>query len=974
MAARQRAQTTGSPSIKISLASLRSLILGKSRSRIGNLTLLKRLYNVNLVPGCQEKAIAQQACSARGQLVLVSFNDAAAHEKKAQPIDQGRQTDASLEGANRLDLLSLSQPTDKLKAGTLAFTPAVELENAESAKKSLEQTKFSQATKDNQKSGFTHAAIEVGSSLTAGIGGTVGYSLLRSAPLPPLARALSLPAAMAAGGILKYGSKTGMEYATLDKSEHTASSKDLVWGAVDAISGIGASKVERLVSTQYFTALGRRELGASVAQPVAQHTGYLLAKESLSAGFKSNTLRGLTGGAAGAAIWSTPHRVSENWQEIKEKPIDGLLKSSGQIASDTAFGSVMGGGLGFLGTGAARYKDVYGKVKAKVNPDTDVLRLDNYHINDFHSNTEALPRLTTLVRDLQNDSAKRGVDGRFFVPGDIESGRINFAFTQGGKVENEILIKAGAKELVPGNHAYDAPGGKGDVARYPAIMEPLLQKNPDVSLLAANLDVSAYPQYERILKPYSVRTVKADGVEHKVATIGLTTEEGAIEGLKYIDAAQAAEKAIRELNAQGVKIINIHSHLGLGEDIKLAQHLISKDLKVAGIFGGHSHDALPRPLWVGARGSNPESSPLSLLPFVRSSQPGNFEIPIAQAGHSGNWVGEMRQAIRPDGTAHRYQTTGRLHQVSADIAEDPATRQFLDANLTDIKALKDQSYGASAASTYEVANSRNRETALANLMADSIYEGLKKRLGDQAPQAVMVHSGGIRADLPASQNLTRLDIANIVMNAGKREGEQKELVMVTLKGSELKNAIEYGLRERTMTKPPSLADRFKAMFKEPHSELVDEPGNFVQASGLRYSFDASRAPITPTSTGDRVVNLEIRNAQGQFEAVKPDGTYTIATRFHPLEKWYKFNIFGPNRTLDDVHKQVNATALPYSQVDLIGEHISGKTIDPLKVSPVEGRITDLSKTAENELLHPGKSLFTQPIIAGRETDKKGENK
>jgi 2',3'-cyclic-nucleotide 2'-phosphodiesterase (5'-nucleotidase family) len=68
----------------------------------------------------------------------------------------------------------------------------------------------------------------------------------------------------------------------------------------------------------------------------------------------------------------------------------------------------------------------------------------------------------------------------------------------------------------------------------PAVMEPLLQKYPDVSLIASNLDVSAHPQYERILKPYVVREVETPWGNTKIGTIGVTTEEGAVGGLKYM--------------------------------------------------------------------------------------------------------------------------------------------------------------------------------------------------------------------------------------------------------------------------------------------------------------------------------------------------------------------------------------------------------------------------------------------------------
>lgn len=876
-------------------------------------------------------------------------------ESQKQSVEQQAQVAPSSHGENiPLSLLSVqanktpeghaSLPSERLGGKALAMDSAL-----------LEQSIASAQAKTVKDSQLASTAIDVTSSLTAGMGGTIAFSLARSTSVGKLA----IPLAMVAGGVLKYGSKTGLEHAFIAEEKRTTSYKDLGWGAVDAVSGIGASAVERVVAAKYFTRLGKAELGSAVSTPVAEHTGRLLAKESLLEGIKANTVRGIAGGTTGAAIWSMPHRTTSNWEAIKDDPLSGLTKTAGEVATDSALGAILGGGLGTVGTAAMRYKDVVGKTKAMLTPEKDLLRLDNYHINDFHSNTEQLPRIATMVKTLEAKSAQNGVDARFFVPGDIESGRVNFAFTKGGAIENEALMRAGAKELVPGNHAYDAPGGRGDVPRYPAVMEPLLQKHPDVSLIAANLDVSAYEQYQRILKPYVVRTVTQGDKQVKVGTIGLTTEEGAIEALKYQDAALVAERAVRELNAQGVNVINIHSHLGLAEDVKLAQHLISKDLKVAGIFGGHSHDALPRPMWVGPNASMPKGA-------------GNFEIPIAQAGDSGNWIGEMKQAIRPDGTSHRYQTTGKLHQIGRDVPEDPGIRQFLDENLAEINALKNENYDAVALSPYTVANSRNRETAIGNLMADAINDGLQKRLGDQAPQAVMVHSGGIRADIPANQPLTRLDIANIVMNAGKREGEVKELVKVNLTGQQVKDALEYGLRERATTKPVSLSEKLKSLFSAGHNELVDEPGNFVQTSGLRYAFDVSKPGLTPQGGGQRIVDLQIRNSQGVFEAVKPDQTYTIATRFHPVDKWNKYNIFGPGKTIEQVHQEIGATPLEYSQVDLIGDYIRGKRLDPAIIGAPEGRIVNRSPLEGDGLLKPGKSLVVQPIIAGEARSKESD--
>jgi 2',3'-cyclic-nucleotide 2'-phosphodiesterase (5'-nucleotidase family) len=815
-----------------------------------------------------------------------------------------------------------------------------------------------------------HVAIKEGatefvSSLSAGVVGTVVLSVAGGYLTHNYARALTLPLALAAGAITKYSVKGAGEHMLLDAKDRTLSSKDLAWGGVDALAGIGASAVEGKIANRLYTGLGRQYLGSTVAETTAFDAGKLVAKESVGVGMLANTIRGVSGGVIGAGIWSAPHRVADNWQEIKKDPLSGLSSTGVSVGEDMLKGGAFGGVLGLGGTLIGRHQDVLGSTRAMLAPDKQVYRLDTYHINDFHSNTEQLPRLKTLLDTRMISSKLNGVDASFAVPGDIESGRVNFAMTRGGEVENTALIEMGAKKIVPGNHPYDSPGGRFDIPRYPAMMEPILKNHPEVSLISANLDVSAYPQYARILKPYAIDDVQTPWGTAKMATIGLTTEEGALGQIRYHDPLPVTLNTIKELKAQGVSIFQIHSHLGLGEDIKLAQGLIAADAKVAGIIGAHTHDALPRPYWVSAEKT--AGATVAKLGLTKTASGGDFQIPIVQAGHSGQWLGEFNQAITPEGVSLRYQTTSQLHQVKADIPENIPMRNFLDENLGAINDLKKETYNARAVKPYEVANSRNRETPIGNLYADAIYSGLKNRLGADAPDVVLVHSGGIRSGLPANQELSRLDLANVVMNAGNREGEKTELAMMNLTGAQLKNAIEYGVRERIAEPRPSLPDQIKGLFVHQREELVDEPGNFVQVSDrLKYTYDASRHGLTPEGGGDRIVDLQIKNEQGNFEPVDPNKTYKVAARFHPLDKWTKFGMFG-NKTIDQVQEELGVQPLQYSQVDMIGEFINGRTLDPTVDSAVQGRITDLTPQNNGPTLRPGKSLFVAPTISGVET-------
>jgi len=805
---------------------------------------------------------------------------------------------------------------------------------------------------------------EFASSLSAGVVGTVVLSV-SAAYLTHNYRALTVPMAMAAGAVTKYGVKGAGEHLLLDEKDRTLSAKDLAWGSVDALAGIGASMAEGKIANRMFTNIGREALGSHVAASTAFDAGKMMAKESLMYGLKTNITRGIVGGATGAGIWAAPHRLVDNWQDISRDPLSGLTKTGYDVGEDMLKGGLFGGVLGLGGTLIGRHNEVMGRVKAAINPEKNVYRVDTYHINDFHSNTEQLPRLKTLLDLRMKASAGHGTDTRFVVPGDIESGRVNFAFTKGGEIENKAIVAMGAKEIVPGNHPYDAPGGRFDIPRYPAMMGPILKNNPDVSLISANLDVSAYPDFSKILKPYAVREVITPWGPTKLGTIGLTTEEGALGQIKYNDPLETVISTVAKLRAEGVTIFQIHSHLGLGEDIKLAQNLIANNVKVSGIIGAHSHDALPRPYWVASPSANLNLA--AKLPLVNLAKNGAYEIPIVQAGHSGNWLGEFHQEILPDGTSVRYQTSSRLHQVTPEISEDPTIRKFLDDNVGAINNLKSETYDSRAIKPYSVANSRNRETPIANLYADALYNGLKTRLGDDAPDMVLVHSGGIRSGLPANQELSRLDLANIVMNAGNVEGEKTELALMNLTGAQLKDALEYGVRERIADPKPSLMEQVKGLFTHQREVLVDEPGNFTQVSDrLKYTYDASKAPIAEAGGGQRIVDIQFKNAQGQFEPLDPTRTYKVAARFHPLDKWTKFKLFG-DKTIEQVHQELGVQPLKFSQVDLIAEHIRGKTLDPGVHGAVTGRVTDLTPKVSAPSLRPGKSLFVAPVMSGFES-------
>ena len=65
-----------------------------------------------------------------------------------------------------------------------------------------------------------------------------------------------------------------------------------------------------------------------------------------------------------------------------------------------------------------------------------------------------------------------------------------------------------------------------------------------------------------------------------------------------------------------------------------------------------------------------------------------------------------------------------------------------------------------------------------------------------------------------------------------------------------------------------------------------------------------------------------------------------------------------------MYKAIDARPLQYSQVDMIGEYIKGKTLDPSTMSRVEGRITDLTPKVNDDVLRPAQSMAVAPTLSG----------
>jgi 5'-nucleotidase / UDP-sugar diphosphatase len=807
------------------------------------------------------------------------------------------------------------------------------------------------AADSREKSGWLSAETiaEFGSSLTAGVSGAVTVSLLAASRRT----ALAIPAAMIAGGITKFGVKTGLEHAFVDKQDRTAGVADLAWGAVDGLAGIAASRAELLASRAYLSSIGKAALGPNISSSVAETAGRQLASNNVFTGIKHGLVRGVSGGAAGSFTWSVPHRLYEHGDELANNPVGGALAASKDIVFDTAIGTAFGGALVGGGTALFRSNELVAHARNAVQK-PDLLRLRTLHLNDFHSQNDQLAAIKGVSDHLLADAKKKGMAAQFVSAGDLEGVNVQYIDAKSGMPENSALMKMGVRKFIPGNHTYDL-GSRFNVPGYARTMSTLMHEYPDASLIATNLDLSAFPQYQQIAKKYTIDTIAGPRGPEKIATIGLVTPDGTalgdVPGIGYIDAQKAAVETMLDLSKNhGVKKFMVMSHLGLAEDQALAQALVrdsslaAQNLKVAGIIGGHTHDATAAPIWVGKHGVSKGG-----LSTLRNA--GGYEIPVVQAGSHGRWLGQLDLAIRPDGAADKIQTFGRMHAITPDLPRDAALDAYVRSQTGELAALRQTDYNARLFANLPADNLRTGESALGNLVSDAIDRQVNA-------DAVLTHSGWIRRGLDVNVDpvtgkvlkpVTRETVADMFKSGGNPELEKGELFIYKIRGDELRDIAELSVANNPAPQMPTTGHILRNMFSNsPLNREVEGHGYFLQVAGLNYDFDLSKA------VGQRIGSISIRNGtSGAYAPLDPTREYSIASRRFIFDKWTQSGIFGD--------RVVEQTAVGKSPVEMVGEYIRNRTVDASSFAP-EGRITNLTPTPFELPLKASPTMSTPAVV------------
>lgn len=212
---------------------------------------------------------------------------------------------------------------------------------------------------------------------------------------------------------------------------------------------------------------------------------------------------------------------------------------------------------------------------------------------------------------------------------------------------------------------------------------------------------------------------------------------------------------------------------------------------------------------------------------------------------------------------------------------------------------------------------RRQESNLGNLITDGMAAAMKEKITALLPESelssikgyvALQNGGGIREMIPAG-DITLGQVRTVLPF-------DNSLVALKVTGEELILALENGV-----------------------SGAPAENGAFAHVSGMKYYFDSTKAKQTIdqdsgtiTFNGERIVQVQVQNSNGQFKAIDPNAFYILATNS------FKANGGDFYYALKQAKDDGRTYELFLLDYEVLLEYIS--KFDSLE-SEVEGRIIDL---------------------------------
>jgi 5'-nucleotidase len=389
-----------------------------------------------------------------------------------------------------------------------------------------------------------------------------------------------------------------------------------------------------------------------------------------------------------------------------------------------------------------------------------------------------------------------------------------------GEDQVQMMNALGYDAMTLGNHEFD----NGD-----DVLLTLLN-GVEFPVVSANIDLSANPDVDALVDPYTILEVGGQ----QIGVIGLTTATTVFSSSPndaYVfsdDYAGAANAAAQELTEAGVNKIILLTHLGIQDELPLLSQLSNIDI----VLGGHSHTLFSN-AYAGAADRYP----------VRAEDADGNPIYYAQAGQYNIYLGRLDVTFDAEGLITAIG--GDVILLSRYITPDAEIEGLLASLQGPVDELREQPIGATASQFLDGDRTvcRIEECALGNLIADALRAETGAQIG-------LMNGGGVRADIEEGE-ITLGEVLTV-------HPFGNTVSTFSASGAVIRAALENSVSAIRLNEAGQIA-------------RAGGSGRFLQVSGLRFSYDPKAEP------GSRVVSVEVQQADGTFAPLDDAAIYTVAT-------------------------------------------------------------------------------------------------
>jgi 5'-nucleotidase len=508
-------------------------------------------------------------------------------------------------------------------------------------------------------------------------------------------------------------------------------------------------------------------------------------------------------------------------------------------------------------------------------------QLNILHINDLHSRLEAINKFDSTCSAAEADKkecfggiarvksaidarrAELGANANLLVldAGDQFQGSLFYTQYKSGPVA-EFMNGIGFDAMAIGNHEFD--DGPAELLKLiNAVKFPII---------SGNTKAADGSEVKDKFKGYIIKDLGGQKVA-VVSVLAKDTNETSSPGDKitFEDEIEYLKGAVKEIQDQGVNKIVVLSHVGYVKDQEIARSVDGVDV----IVGGHSHTLLS------------STDPKAAGPYpTLVKNPSGVDVPVVTAYAYSKYLGDLTVTFDDNGVVK--STNGAPKLLDASVTPDEGFTKRVAELAAPLEEMKKKEIGTSETSidgSREVC--RAKECTMGNLVSDALLDRVK----DQGITIAIQNGGGLRASIDAGP-VTMGEVLTVLPF-------QNSIATFQIKGADLLAALENGT-----------------------SQIEDGAGRFVQAAGLKYTFDRSKP------AGSRVVSVETKEGDN-FVKLDPEKTYGVVTNNYTRTGGDGFKTFAT--------KAINAYDFGPSLEDAVAAYIGANS--PYKPY-LDGRITD----------------------------------